>query len=113
MTLWMKGRHYKHKKCFSHVLEDYARTPGVVAELRFSLIIEHQLFMGFHHSLPHLGLGKMYPLPGHCVQNVGSYLTLKPLFVAELLFAPSAAQKLWHKDSPVQSSVYPVEYLPP
>lgn len=40
-------------------------------------------------------------------------LTSKHLFVAELLFAPSAAQKLWDKDSPVQSSVFLVGYLPP
>lgn len=41
----------------------------------------------------------MRTLPGNCAPCIGSCLTPKPLFVPELLFAPSVAQELWDKDS--------------
>lgn len=105
MTLWMKVRHDKYKKeCFSHVLEDNGDNLMWLQSWRSSLSTEHQLFMDFHHSCPHLELGKMCTLPGSCAQCVGSYLTPKFFFAAEL-FAPSVAQKFWGKASSVQKGL--------
>lgn len=107
MTLWMKEDITSTKKnVFSHVLADIiVRLLVWLQSLRFSLSTEHQLFMDFHNSLAHLGLGKVCTLPGNCTQCAESHLTPESLFVAVLLFVSSVAQKLWDKDSSVQKGL--------
>lgn len=81
---------------------------------RFSLSTEHQLFMDFQSlSSTSWAWEDVHFARELCPMcSVGSYLTYKPLFVAELLFAPSVAQKLWDKDFSVQKGLPFLIFIP-